>query len=118
VPEILASFRVHETSQTFAVADKAKALEPVRIISEFIEAQSLPSELIGLKAVALSNAWIATAQLHIRAGRLALGTAALRRAFELHAMSVLSLRTLKVLFNGFFNRTLHRCVRLLNRIRG
>ena len=117
VPEVLASFRVHEASQTFAVADEFKASEPVRIISGFIEEHPLPAELADLKYVALSNAWIATAQLHIRAGRFGRGFAALRKAFGLCARNFLSLRILKILFNSVFNRTLHRIVRRLNRLR-
>lgn len=117
VPEVLASFRVHEGSQTFAVADELKASEPVRIISAFIEAQPLPAGLADLKDVALSNAWIATAQLHIRAGRFASGLSALRTAFGFCSSSFLSLRTLKILFNSLLNRTLHRIVWLLNHLR-
>lgn len=118
VPQLLASFRVHEASQTFAVADEVKASEPVRIISGFIEAQPLPAELAGLEGQALSSAWINSAQLHIRAGRFAMGYAALRQAFALSPRTFLAPRTLKVLFHSFFNRTLHRIVRAVNRFRG
>jgi len=118
VPELLASFRVHEASQTFAVADEVKASEPVRIITGFIEAQPLPAALQGLEGEALSSAWIASAQLHIRAGRFGLGYSALRNAFRLNPRNFVAPRTLKVLFHSFFNRTLHRIVRLVNRIRG
>jgi len=118
VPQLLASFRVHEASQTFAVADELKASEPVRIISAFIQAQPLPSELVGLEGQALSSAWIASAQLHIRAGRFTLGYAALRQAFVLSPRTFLAPRILKVLFHSFFNRTLHRIVRVVNRFRG
>lgn len=117
VPQLLASFRVHEASQTFAVADEFKASEPVRIITGFIDAHRLPPELVGLEGVALSSAWITSAQLHIRAGRFGLGYAALRKAFGLSPSNFLAPRTLKVLFHSFFNRTMHRIVRKVNRIR-
>lgn len=118
VPQLLASFRVHEGSQTFAVADEFKASEPVRIITGFIEAQPLPAELVGLEDEALASAWIASAQLHIRAGRFGMGYAALCKAFGLSPSTFLAPRTLKVLFHSFFNRTLHRIVRVVNRLRG
>ena len=118
VPEVLASFRVHEQSQTFAQADERKAMEPVHIISDFIETQTLPPNLLSLKEKALSNAWIATAQLLIRAGRFHDGGQALLRAFSIYAPNFHSMRTLRILFNSLFNRTLHRLVRLKNRMLG
>ena len=116
VPDVLASFRVHEASQTFAVADELRAAEPVRIIAEFISSHQLPVELVGLKETALSNAWIVSAQLHIRAGRVRKGLNALREAFTLCPVNFLSLRTMKILLNSFINRTLHRIVRYMNRV--
>jgi glycosyltransferase involved in cell wall biosynthesis len=116
VPEVLASFRIHEQSQTFAVADEQRAMEPVRILSRFIETQTLPADLLSLTTTALSNAWLTTAQLHIRSGRFLKGVQALQQAFELQPQNFLHLRTLRILFNGFFNRTLHRLIRWKNRI--
>ncbi len=116
VPEVLASFRVHEQSQTFAVADEQRAMEPVRIVSRFIETQTLPADLLPLSTTALSNAWLTTAQLHLRSGRFLKGVQALQQAFELQPQDFLHLRTLRILFNGLFNRNLHRLIRWKNRI--
>ncbi|MBV6824257.1 glycosyltransferase [Pseudomonas sp. PD9R] len=114
VPEVLACFRVHEQSQTFAVADEKKALEPLQIISGFIESGKLPPELEPLKAVALSNAWIAVAQLQTRAGRFFLGWQAFQQAFIIYPRNFTRLRTGKIILNSLFNRSLHRLVRWKN----
>ena len=116
VPEILASFRVHEQSQTFAKADEQRAMEPVLIISRFIETQGLPMEILPLKATALSSAWMKTAQLHIRARRFRKGVQALLNAFALCPQNFLTPRMLRILANSLFNRPLHRLVRLKNRL--
>lgn len=114
VPEVLACFRVHEQSQTFAVADKEKASEPLLIISEFVDSKMFPPELIALKDVALSNAWIMVAQLHIRSGRLSLGWEAFRQAFKIYPCNFARSRTGKIIFHSFFNRIIHRLVRWKN----
>jgi len=118
VPEVLASFRVHEQSLTFAPADEKRAMEPVRIISGFIETQNLPPELLPLKKMALSNAWIITAQLFIRSGCFRRGGQALRQAFSIRPLNFLSPRTWRILSNSLFNRTLHRLARLKNMLTG
>ncbi len=117
VSEVLASFRVHEQSQTFAVADEQRAMEPVLILSRFVETQTLPADLLPLKTTALSNAWLVTAQLQIRSGRFREGLQALRRSFSLCPRNFLYPRTLRILSNSLFNRTLHRLVRWNNTIR-
>ena len=91
-------------------------MEPVSIISQFIETQALPVEILPLKAAALSSAWISTAQLHIRARCFRQGVQALLNAFTLCPQNFLSPRTLKILANSLFNRPLHRLVRLKNRL--
>lgn len=114
IPEVLACFRVHEESQTFAVADEEKAIEPLRVISGFIESENLPLEILELKGVALSNAWIFVAQLQIRAGRFLKGAQALRQAFILYPRNFIQVRTARILLNSLFNRSLHRLERWKN----
>ncbi|HPC86417.1 MAG TPA: glycosyltransferase family 2 protein [Smithellaceae bacterium] len=116
VPEVLAFFRVHERSQTFAAADEQRALEPVRILSRFIETKTLPADLLSMKTMALGNAWLVTAQLQIRSGRFRRGMQALRRSFSLCPRNFFYPRTLRILTNSLFNRTLHRLARWKNRI--
>lgn len=114
IPKVLASFRVHEQSQTFSVVDEYKAEEPLRVISSFIESDKFPAELQPLKAIALSNAWIFVAQLHIRAGRFLLGWRAFLHALKIYPRNLARLRTGKIIINSLFNRSLHRLVRWKN----
>ena len=91
-------------------------MEPVKILSHFIEAQTLPADLLSLKTIALGNAWLVTAQLQIRSGRFRRGLQALRRSFSLCPRNFFCPRTLRILTNSLFNRTLHRLIRWKNRI--
>jgi glycosyltransferase involved in cell wall biosynthesis len=116
VPKVLAAFRVHDDSQTYAISDAYKAEEPLRVIHKFIDHHALPPELFALKHVAMSSAWLFTAQLHIRAGRLQKGFAALWRSATMSPGNFFSLRTFRILFNSFLNRGLHRLIRLKNRL--
>lgn len=108
VPEILAGFRVHSGSQTYAAATPARAEEPVTIISAILADPRLPAEVGPLRNPALANAQLFSAQLHLRAGRFHAGWQHLRVAYTLHRRSVLSLRCLRILGNAFFNRAGHR----------
>lgn len=115
IPEVLASFRVHEESQTYAQADERKAEEPVTITRRFIESNVLPPNLARCSNEALSNAYLISAQLHIRANRFRRGIDYLFKSFSLYPGMLADSRTYRVLFNAFFNRFLHRIVRLKNR---
>lgn len=115
VPEVLASFRVHEESQTHAKADEHKADEPVNIIQRFIETQALPTEIKKYSNLALSNAYLTSAQLHIRSLRFSRGIENLRESFILYPRMILNTRTYRVLFNSLFNHFLHKLSRLKNR---
>lgn len=71
VPKVLASFRVHEQSQTFAQSSFSKADESVRLALE-MEAlgDSIPEQD---KRAFASSAFLFSACLHIRAGRYWIG---------------------------------------------
>ena len=73
IPQVLANFRVHELSQTFSQASQDRAEEPVRIIQGFFENPAVPADLRGLRAQALSRAYLVSAQLHVRSGRFGRG---------------------------------------------
>lgn len=115
IPKVLAGFRVHEDSQTYASASEAKADEPVSIISGFISQQALPPILRGLKQEALANAYLVSSQLHLRAGRYWRGGSRVWRAVAIFPWVLLRARTWRVLFNSLFNRMLHKMVRFRNR---
>ena len=108
VREVLAGFRVHPGSQTYAAATPARSEEPVTIISAILKDPRLPEEADQLRNAALANAQLFSAQLHLRAGRFSAGWQHLRKAFTLHSCSVLSTRCVKILINALFNRIGHR----------
>ena len=108
VPEVLAQYRVHDSSQTFAGVDESKAREPVLIISRLFDTQPLPQRLLSRKSEALSNAYLVNAQLDFRAGRYRLGYADLRCAFSLYPRNLFTIRTVRLLLNVLFNRLGHK----------
>ncbi len=108
VPEVLAGFRVHPGSQTYAAATPARAEEPVTIISAILEDPRLPAEAGLLRNAALANAQLFSTQLHLRAGRFGAGWQHLRAASALQWRSVLSTRCLRILINALFNRIGHK----------
>lgn len=115
IPEVLASFRVHEESQTHAKSDERKADEPVNVIRDFIEHQKLPPSLTVHSSEALSNAHLLSAQIHIRAHRFGRGAENLREAFLLYPRIILKLRTYRVLLNALLNHLLHKLARIKNK---
>ncbi|MDQ5984350.1 MAG: hypothetical protein CSYNP_00043 [Syntrophus sp. SKADARSKE-3] len=116
VPKVLAAFRVHDDSLTYSISDTHRAEEPLRVIHKFIESHELPLELIAVKHVAISSAWLFTAQLHIRSGRFKEGFAALWHSSTISPGNFFSLRTFRILLNSFLNRCFHRIMRLKNRL--
>ncbi len=116
IPEVLATFRVHDRSQTHARADDLRADEPVEIVRAFVEGQLANLEIQAHSNQALSSAHLVSAQLHIRANRYGRGLEKLGRAVSLYPQVLLRPRTYRVLANGLFNHSLHRLARFRNRI--
>ncbi|MHC4070781.1 MAG: glycosyltransferase family 2 protein [Planctomycetota bacterium] len=115
IPEVLAGYRVHEASQTFA-AHGMRAEEPVLIIKRFFETHSLPHDLIDLKNQALSSACLLSFQLYLRAGQYRLGYASLCRAFSLYPRNLFTLRAARLALNVLFNRIGHRILWRIKRL--
>jgi glycosyltransferase involved in cell wall biosynthesis len=108
IPRVLASFRVHESSQTFSQATEERAEEPVRIIEGFFKNPRVPDELRSLRARALSRAYLISAQLHIRAGRIRTGLQCARQAIGMSPGSIMRQRSFRMMLNAFVNRIGHR----------
>lgn len=108
VPEVLAAYRVHPGSQTFAATSQIQPEEPVRIIKRYFEKENVPESVKTLRDQALSTAHLISAQLHFRVGNYGNGVPALWRAFELKPRNLFSLRLMRILFNAIFNRLGHR----------
>jgi glycosyltransferase involved in cell wall biosynthesis len=117
LPEVLASYRVHDDSPSFAPVSEARAEEPVAAISTFYSSHALPVNLAVERPHALSNAHVLTARLHLRAARFGAGFSHLRDAFRLWPANFLRLRTLRLLANAIVNRFGHKMFWRLNRLR-
>lgn len=115
IPKVLAAYRVHPGSQSFAAASNIRPWEPVQIMQAYFDSPLVPPNLRGARNQALSIAYLNAARLHVRMGNYGEGIAALRRAFALHPARLLQWRTARLLFNAFFNQMGHR---LLWAIRG
>ena len=116
IPEVLAAYRVHPGSQSFAASHQIRPEEPIRIIERYFDNASVPGEIRAARNQALGTAHLLAAQLYIRVGNYARGLATLSRAFRLKPRSLVSPRTLRVLVNALFNRLGHRVLWTLRRI--
>ena len=108
IPHVLAGFRSHEASQTFSQTTEERAEEPILILRQVLGREELPRDIRAISSVALANAYLVSAQLHVRAGRLRLGGRRIRGALRLSPAAVLSPPVLRMVMNALFNRLGHR----------
>jgi glycosyltransferase involved in cell wall biosynthesis len=108
IPRVLAGFRVHEASQSYSRTTPERATEPVQIVERILRHPDLPPDLRLKSSLALGNAYLVSAQLHLRAGRLASGGRAVVTALRHAPGAVLSPRALHLLVNATLNRVSHR----------
>ncbi len=109
IHKILASFRVHHESRTFMGTSMAKAEEPIQVIDSFFESNA-SSRYIHLKQISLSNAYILSAQLHMRAGRFMRGFKYFIKSFFLYRSNLFKYRTFRIFLNGCFSRSYYVAV--------
>lgn len=107
LPEVLADFRVHESSQTFSCTSPERAAEPVLIIDRLLMRDDLSPDLAPYHAQARANARLVSAQLHLRAGRFASGVTMVMDAYRSAPAALFSLANLHRLLNAAFNRPWH-----------
>jgi glycosyltransferase involved in cell wall biosynthesis len=108
IPEVLAAYRVHDRSQSFAPVGASGAEEIVNVISAHFRSTRLPPEIAGAKPEAMSNAHIIAARLHLRSSRYLAALRHMRRAFVLFPWGYLRLRTWQLLANGLLNRIAYK----------
>jgi glycosyltransferase involved in cell wall biosynthesis len=116
IPEVLAAYRVHPGSQSFAASHQIRPEEPIRIIERYFESAAIPPHIRAARNRAIGTAHLLCAQLYIRTGKYAAGGVALLRGFRLKPLGLLSPRTLRMLLNAFFNRIGHRVLWNVRRI--
>jgi len=116
IPEVLAQYRVHDTSQTFAGVDESKAREPVLIISHLFDTQPLPQRLLNRKSEALSNAYLVSAQLHFRGGHYLLAAEAVGHSLSFYPWNIFTIRAIRMMLNALFNQIGHRVLWRIKRL--
>jgi len=117
IPRVLASFRVHEESQSFAGSDERKAEEPRRVLAAFLARADLPGPVAQARGRALGQAHLLTARLHWRAGRYAVALLRMAQAVALSPGLLLRKRTLVLLWETMVDRLRHRIAWRRNRLR-
>lgn len=108
IPRVLAGYRVHPGSQSFAASHQIRPEEPIRILERYFENAGLPEDIRGARRQALGAAHLVAAQLYLKTGNYARGVATMARAFRLRPRSLVAPRTARMLFNALFNRIGHR----------
>ena len=104
VPSVLAGFRVHEGSQSFAVPSEQKSEEPVAVITAYFEGDGGPWR----RAVAMAWAHTLSARLHLRAGRWSMACSHLMRALSSSASICARFRFWHLLLSGALGRLRYR----------
>lgn len=103
----LASFRVHEGSQTYSKVSEERAEEPLTIVRNVLSSMDLPAHIKARRYTVLANATLVSAQLHARSGRLGQALRAVCFAWSLSPRTVFSRRSLKMIVNATLNRIGH-----------
>ncbi len=107
IPKVLANFRVHKESQTFAIPPVDKAEEPNEILESFFKRNDVPLEIQKYKNNALSNANTFSAQLHFKAGRYKNAFYHLCKAIKLYPINMVNYKTYKMILHGILSRPVY-----------
>ena len=116
VPKILAAYRVHDRSQSFAPVSASGADEIVNVMSAYFRGTHLPPEIARTEPEAMSNAHIIAARQHLRSSRYLAALRHMKQAFALNPCSYLRLRTWQLLAKGLLNRFAYKLLWQLKRV--
>lgn len=112
IPKTLASFRVHEGSQTFSTTSPERAHEAIQIVENVLADPRLPKSLNSQKNKARANARLVSAQLDLRAGRLGTGLGKIAVSLQLRPTLLIQPHFYRTLLNSGLNRLGHRLLRI------
>ena len=110
IPEVLASWRIHEESISFVEGDEWKSKEYLYVVYKLYGSHHLPKEVLAVKDEAFSNAYISTARYHLTSRKYGKGLACLFKGLRLYPKNA-SVRTAKIVGYGLFNQVGHRVIR-------
>ena len=108
IPKVLAGFRVHEGSATYQSTNITRADEPVLMTRRFIATSGLPDWIVANRNRIIATGCIASAQLHLRAGRPYLALRRIFSALRASFATTFSLRSAHLLLSALTGRFIHR----------
>ncbi|SFU91751.1 Glycosyl transferase family 2 [Polaromonas sp. YR568] len=108
IPKVLAGFRVHEGSATYQSTNIARADEPVLMTRRFIAISGLPDWITAANHRVVATGYVASAQLHLRAGRPVMAFQRICSAMRASTATLLSARAAHLLLSALIGRFLHR----------
>lgn len=108
IPEVLAGFRVHEESQTYAPPPPERCDEPIRVVDRCFEREDLPQEIRRLQSAAASNARLTSAAMHWRGGRYRCSLSRVVEAGRLAPGNLLRPHAGHLMLHSLFSRARHR----------
>lgn len=100
IPELLAHYRVHDDSQSYAIPSIEKADECVRVMTGYFQRSDLPDDIAALKKRSMATAHLLAARFHLRAGRYLEMWRHIWKAQKWCAAALYSMRAVKLLGNG------------------
>lgn len=99
--EVLAAFRVHLGSRTFASNSVEKSFEPIRLVQDYFNKnEEMQKSDIYLES--LSNAYILSGQLNLRSGRILLGFKYFMHGLSIYKKNIFKYRILRIILNALF----------------
>lgn len=108
IPRVLAGYRVHPGSQTFAASTNIRPEEPVQIMKDYFDNPLVPEDIRTSRKEAMSHALIHSGYTYFRIGNHLQGIRTMARAFKQYPRNVFSMRLLRLMINALFNTTGHR----------
>ncbi|MDX8389642.1 MAG: glycosyltransferase family 2 protein [Mariprofundaceae bacterium] len=104
IPEILAKFRVHNDSQSYAPPSVEKSEEILAAIPEFFAIPGLSDVVVGFRERSQAFAYVFAARFHMRAGRFAQGLSHLFSAWRMSPRALYSKRAFQLIGNAILYR--------------
>lgn len=108
VPETLAAWRVHPSSQSFAVVSEERAAEPVRIVRAFFDLPGLEPRLTRLARRSLARAYLVSGQFHARSSRYRAAARSVYAACRAYPLALLKPASWRLVLNALFSQPVHR----------
>ena len=105
IPEVLASYRIHDASQSFSPVDRARAEEMIRIIEGLFAMPDLPADLRRSADRARANALLYVSRLHLYSGRISAGLSRAASAIRICPLMLVSPFAWRLFISGLLRRS-------------